>query len=139
MKMKTETSSAHLSPFLVFLALFFSTNTVQPSYTNSFNPNNYLQDHYIEYVIPETSDYFSSDFTHNFWKETNSVHHQQLSKTAVSAGVSASDWFLLPAHYDTVFLHLNSIPQACTPLSVHIRFIQHQSFSDCDPDHSFLI
>jgi hypothetical protein len=138
--MKTDISSVHLHPLIVFLALFFSTNTVQPLSSNSFNPNNYLHEHYIEYVIPETSDFFLSlDFTHNFQEATSSVHLQQISTTAAFVGVTASDWSTFPSFYDTSILLLNSIPQACSPVSVHIRFIKHQSFSDCDPDHSFLI
>ncbi len=140
MNMKTATSSLRLHPLIVFLALFFSTNTVQPLYTNSFNPNNYLQGHYIEYVITKTSDYFFSlDFTPIFQETTTSAHHQQSSTTATFARVTNSKWLPLPLYFDTAILFLNSIQQTCFRVSVHIRFIQHQSLSDCDPDQSFLI
>ena len=138
--MKTTISTLHRYLLLVFLALFFSSNTVQPLYTNSFNPNNYLQKHYIEYIIPETSEFFlGSDFNLNFREETDSAHHKQSNTLSPFAGVTASDWLPLSAPFDTAYLPLNSIPQVCTPVSVHIRFIKHQSFSDCVSDHSFLI
>jgi hypothetical protein len=137
--LKTDSSLVYIPSFMVFLALFFSSANVQPFYTSSFNPHNFLQEHCIEYVMQGTTHYFSSDFILNFQEEQLSGGHQLSLSSSPSDEICTSS--NLPLRIDSAIIRplLSSTSLFPSPVSVHIRFIKHQSFSDSASDHSFLI
>lgn len=137
--MKTDSSLVYISPFIVFLSLLFSSANVQPFPTSGFNPHQYLQEHCIEYVLHGTTHDFISYSTLNFQEKMLSEGHQSSNSLPPADQISTSSDFQF--HSDSVILLLqpNTTPLYPSPGSVLIRFIKHQSFSDSDPDHSFLI
>jgi hypothetical protein len=137
--LKTDSSLVYMPSFVVFLALFFSSANVQPFYTSSFNPHNFLQEHCIEYVMQGKTHYFSSDFILNFQEEQLSGGHQLSHLSPPSDEISTSSYLSLRIDSVIVCPLLNSTSLYPSPVSAHIRFIKHQSFSDSASDHSFLI
>jgi hypothetical protein len=136
---KRDSSLVRISPFIVFLYLLFSSCNVQPYYTSSFNPHNYLQEHCIEYVLHGTTHFFSSDPIPDFQKKQLSGEHQKSNSSPQADDTSSYSYLQFGIDSEIVLLRLNSTSLYPSPGSVHIRFIKHQSFSDSDPVHSFLV
>jgi hypothetical protein len=132
-------SRSTFSSFFVLLALLFSIHHVQPTCTHTFNPLSYVQEHRIESVFQGPAHCLDAAFIFDVQAQATTQNHSSSTQITRSEGILTPDRLTKLNFQYTSPLFITNVPHIHSLVSTHIRFINHQSFSDDGPLPSFLI